>query len=129
MRLGDCFPRLGCSIEEILIFIAHAGFPVHLVEGCLGCPWHIGFWRHIESVCAYMGSVGFWGRRVTEIDEQVGNVFFHCESASAFFIFPGEVYSCMHISFPIICDVVTFFEDIAEMMGMLLSSLFDAKVV
>ena len=76
MRLGDCFPRLGCSIEEILILIAHAGCHLNLVEGCLGCPWHIGFWRQIESVCAYMGSVGFWGRRVTEIYEQVGNVFF-----------------------------------------------------
>ena len=37
--------------------ILHAGFRHCLGEGCPGFPWCVGFWYHIELVCAYMGIV------------------------------------------------------------------------
>ena len=46
-------------------------------------------------MCAYIGSVGTFGRRVTEFDEQVGDAVVHGESASAFIIVPFEVYACI----------------------------------
>ena len=68
-------------------------------------------------------------RRVNEFYEQVVDVDVNSESASAFFIVPGKFYACIQISFTIIGDVVMFFEDIAEMMGMLFSNTFKAKVI
>ena len=60
-------------------------------------------------MCAYIGSVWVLGCRVNEFDEQVGDVVFHGELASAFVIVPGEVYACIQISFTILGDVVMLF--------------------
>ena len=46
-----------------------------------------------------------------------------------FFIVPGEFYTCIHISFPILGGVVIFFEDISYIMGMSFPNVSDAKFV
>ena len=75
------------------------------------------------------GVLRFLGLRVTEFYKKVGNVAVQCEAASAFVIVPGEVYTFIQISFPIIGDVVMFLEGIVEIMGMLFTHIFNAKVV
>ena len=52
------------------------------------------------------GVLGFFGCRVNEFYEQVGNVVVHGESRSVFIIVSGEVYACIQISFPILGDVI-----------------------
>ena len=66
---------------------------------------------------------------MNEFDKQVGNASVHCEAASLFFVVPGEVYAFIKISFPILCDVLMFLEDILEMMNILFTHIFNTKVV
>ena len=75
------------------------------------------------------GVLRLLGLRVTKFDNQVGNVDFNCEVESEFVIVPCEVYAYIKISFPIIGDALIFIEDIAEMMVMLFTQVFNAKVV
>ena len=75
--------------------IAHVGYWLRIGKSYLGFPLCIGFWRHIELVCDYMGSAGFFLGRVTRFYEQVGDVVVHGDLSRAFVIVPGEVYACI----------------------------------
>ena len=64
---------------------------------------------------------------VTVLDEEVTDVAFHSEAACAFSIVPGKVDASVFRAFPVLCDGVMLLQNRAEVLGMVLPNVFDAK--
>ena len=61
------------------------------------------------------------------LGEDVPDVIFYCEEASAVCIVPGEIDACIFISFPIDCDGVVLLEHQSEVIGVALSMYLTPK--
>ena len=66
---------------------------------------------------------------VAVLSEEFADVALHGKAASTFCIVPFEVYACELFTFPIFRDFVVFLEDIAKVVGMAFSYIFDSKII
>ena len=63
------------------------------------------------------------------LGDDVPDIIFHCEAASAVFIVPGEINSCIFISLPIDCNGGVLLEHISKVIGVEFSNVFDPKLI
>ena len=66
---------------------------------------------------------------MTILDEEVTDVAFHSEEARVFGVVPGEANAGIFLAFPVLCDGVMLLQDGAEVLGVVLASVFNTEVV
>ena len=121
----------GSSIEEEGANNALDLFDAVIVEG-----WTSWISVGILDLCAVDdfgvlvgGHDAFDGHSVASFGKNGDNIFIHCEMASMLHIVPGRVDTGVERTVPVLGDGVVLEESIAQVVGMMVANVFDAKIV
>jgi hypothetical protein len=90
---------------------------------------HIGLWIHTFSGSNCMESYGVWMVTGVENDAVRGNVSWHAAINRAVDVIPFQGDAPVHVASPILFDCVMPFECIYQVFGIVLTGVFDAKIV
>ena len=70
---------------------------------------------------------------MAELQEKILDVLFDTQAACLldmfWSIFPFNVYSCKFCACPIFCNIVVLLEDIAQVMDMPLTNIFNTEII
>ena len=78
--------------------------------------------------CLCGDSWGFLGSQVIVPKEDGAHVAVHCEASCAGSVVPSKIDAVKLLASPILRDVIIFCEDGRNMVGLLFSNIFDAKI-
>ena len=62
-------------------------------------------------------------------EQELPDVFFHCESSGAGFVVPFKINACIFISLPDSSDCVVLLHCGKEMLCVMFADIFDAKII